>query len=188
MDNQVLVAYATKYGATEEIAENIGEILRRVGLRANLRVDVLAANRVSDLSPYGAVVLGSAVYMGRWRKEAANFLEANEAALAELPVWLFSSGPTGDGDPLELTDGWQFPKGLQEVASRIRPRDIAVFHGEVNVMRLNFFEKWVLKNVKSSVGDYRDWDAITSWATEIAAALQEGDTASGPESQPPSAD
>ena len=170
MENQVLVAYATKYGATEEIAENIGEVLRRAGLR----VDVLAANRVSDLSQYGAVVLGSAVYIGRWRKEAAKFLEANEEVLAERPVWLFSSGPTGDGDPVELTDGWQFPKGLQPVADRIQPRDITVFHGEVNVMRLNFLEKWVLKNVKSPVGDYRDWDAITSWATEIAAALHEG--------------
>jgi menaquinone-dependent protoporphyrinogen oxidase len=100
------VAYATKYGATAEIAEKIGQVLRQAGLRT----DVLPTDRVSDLSPYKAVVLGSAVYIGRWRKEAATFLKANEKALAERPVRLFSSGPTGEGEPVELTKGWRFPK------------------------------------------------------------------------------
>ena len=91
MNTQILVAYATKYGATAEIAEKIGQVLREAGLRT----DVLPVDRVSDLSPYQAVVLGSAVYIGKWRKEAVKFLQANEKALAEKLVWLFSSGPTG---------------------------------------------------------------------------------------------
>ena len=94
MDSQILVAYATKYGATEEIAEKIGQVLRQAGLSA----DVLPAEHVSNLSPYKAVVLGGAVYVGRWRKNAATFLKANEKVLAEKLVWLFSSGPTGEGD------------------------------------------------------------------------------------------
>ena len=101
MDVQVLVAYATKYGATAEIAEKIGQALRGAGLSA----DVLPADRVSDLTPYQAVVLGSAVYIGQWRKEAVKFLKANETVLAEKPVWLFSSGPSGEGDPVELGQG-----------------------------------------------------------------------------------
>jgi menaquinone-dependent protoporphyrinogen oxidase len=169
MDSQVLVAYATKYGGTAEIAERIGQVLREAGLRA----DVHPADRVSDLTPYKAVVLGSAVYMFRWRKEAARFLRANEKALAERPVWLFSSGPTGEGDPVELTEGWRFPKALQPIADRIRPRDIAVFHGATNMKKLNLIEKWVINNVKAPLGDFRDWEAITSWATAIADVLKE---------------
>jgi menaquinone-dependent protoporphyrinogen oxidase len=168
MDTRILVAYATKYGAAAEIAEKIGQVLRQAGLRA----DVLPANRVSDLTPYQAVVLGSAVYIGQWLKEAATFLKANEKALAERPVWLFSSGPTGQGDPVALTQGWRFPKSLQLIADRIHPRDIAIFHGAVNTEKLNFIEKWMLKNVKAPAGDFRDWDAITSWATAIADALK----------------
>jgi menaquinone-dependent protoporphyrinogen oxidase len=167
MEKQVLVAYATKYGATAEIAEKIGQVLRQAGLPT----DVLPVDRVSDLSPYEAVVLGSAVYIGKWRKEAAKFLKANETVLAEKPVWLFSSGPPGEGDPVELTQGWQFPGKLQPVADRIAPHDIAVFHGAVDVNRLNFIEKWMLKNVKAPLGDFRDWDAITAWAAAIASAL-----------------
>jgi menaquinone-dependent protoporphyrinogen oxidase len=175
MDNQVLVAYATKYGATAEIAEKIGQVLRQAGLRT----DVLPADRVSDLTPYKAVVLGSAVYIGRWRKEAVKFLQANETVLAEKLVWLFSSGPTGEGDPVELTQGWRFPGKLQPIADRIAPRDIAVFQGAVDVGELNFIEKWMLKNVKAPVGDFRDWEAITSWATDIAAVLREAGLAQG---------
>src|SRR3990172_9805842 len=169
MNSQVLVAYATKYGATAEIAEKIGQVLRQAGLQT----DVLPVDRVSNLSSYKAVILGSAVYIGGWRKEAAKFLKVNEKVLVEQLVWLFSSGPTGEGNPVELTEGWHFPKALQPIADRIQPRDIAVFHGVIHKQKLNFIEKWMLNNVKAPLGDFRDWDSITSWATAIADVLKE---------------
>ena len=166
MSNQILVTYATKHGATAEIAEKIGQVL----LQAGLHTDVLPTDRVSDLTPYNAVVLGSAVYIGQWRKKAATFLKTNESMLAEKLVWLFSSGPTSEGEPMELMNGWCFPKTLQPIADRIRPRDIAIFHGDVKLKELNSIEKWMIKNVKAPIGDFRDWDAITSWAETIADA------------------
>jgi menaquinone-dependent protoporphyrinogen oxidase len=169
MDKPILIAYATKHGATAEIAEKIGQVLRQAGLR----VDVLACDRVGDLAGYGAVVLGSAVYIGQWQKEAATFLAANEKALAERPVWLFSSGPTGTGDPSQLTKGWRFPEAQQPIADRIRPRDIAFFHGELDVKELNLAERLVIKGVKAPVGDFRDWGSITAWAAAIADALKQ---------------
>jgi menaquinone-dependent protoporphyrinogen oxidase len=68
--------------------------------------------------------------------------------------------------------GWRFPKGLQPVADRIKPRDNAIFHGNVDAKKMNFIEKWMINNVKSPVGDFRDWNAITKWATDIASALK----------------
>ena len=168
MDKKILVAYATKYSATAKIAEKIGLVLREAGLGT----DVLAVKSVKDLSPYKAIVLGSAVYIGKWRKDASAFLKANEAALAEKPVWLFSSGPTGKGTPDDLLKGWRFPKALQPVAERIRPRDMVIFHGDVNSEKLSGVEKWMVKNVKAPSGDFRDWGAITSWAESIADDLK----------------
>jgi menaquinone-dependent protoporphyrinogen oxidase len=168
MDKKILVAYATKYGATAEIAQKIGQVLTEAGLA----VDVLPAGQVRDVQPYGAVVLGSAVYVGAWRKEAARFLQLNEKLLSELPVWLFSSGPLEQGDPVELLQGWRLPKGLQPVADRIHPRDVAVFHGAIYEEKLNSLDKWMLKTVKSQVGDFRDWQLITAWATSISEALR----------------
>jgi menaquinone-dependent protoporphyrinogen oxidase len=167
MDTQILVAYATKHGATAEIAEKIGQVLRQAGLST----DVLPAQRVDDLSPYQAVILGSAIYMGQWRKEAATFLGTNEKALTGRPVWLFSSGPTGEGDPIQLLKGWRLPKAQQPIADRIRPRDIAVFGGALDPKKMNLFEKWIIKNVKASLGDFRDWNAIDTWAKAISDAL-----------------
>jgi menaquinone-dependent protoporphyrinogen oxidase len=170
MDKQILVAYATKHGATTEIAEKIGEVFRQAGLAT----DVLPVAHVSNLVPYEAVVLGSAVYIGQWRKEASKFLTANATALAGKRVWLFSSGPTGEGDPVELVQGWRFPAKLQAIADRIKPRDVAVFHGAVDVNKLNLIEKWMLKNVKAPVGDFRDWEAIAAWTTAIIEELKGG--------------
>jgi menaquinone-dependent protoporphyrinogen oxidase len=171
MDQNTLVAFASKYGATEEIAEKIGEVLRQEGLLT----DVISADRVGSLAPYEAVVLGSAVYVGRWRKEAVKFLKTYEKELAKRPVWLFSSGPSGAGDPLELLNGWRFPAVQESIANRIHPRDMAVFHGNVDFDKLNFIEKGVIENVKAPTGDFRDWEAITSWATSIANELKNTD-------------
>ena len=168
MENKVLVAYGTKYGATAEIAARIGDVLREAGLA----VDVQPASKVGSLEPYGAVVLGSAVYAGLWRKEAADFLTENEAALARLPVWFFSSGPTGEGDPVELLNGFRIPESLQPTADRIGPREIAVFHGTIDLNSLKLHERMMIKGVKAAVGDFRDWDAITAWGAKVAEALK----------------
>jgi menaquinone-dependent protoporphyrinogen oxidase len=168
MDARVLVAYGSKYGATAGIAEKIGEVLVREGVQA----DVMPAGQVGDLNPYRAVILGSAVYIGRWRKEAVRFLKANVKRLAELPVWLFSSGPTGEGDPVALTKGWRSPKGLQPLIDRIRPREVAVFHGSIDKDKMKGLEKWMIDKVGAKTEDSRDWEAIASWAGSVAALLK----------------
>ena len=168
----ILITYASKYGATQEIAEKIGEVIRQAGLQA----DILPIGSIQDLTPYEAVILGSAVYIGKWLKEAERFLQANEKILADRPLWLFSSGPTGEGDPVELVEGWHLPAALQPVANRIRPRDIAVFHGYINPGKINFIEKWAVKSlVRKPFGDFRDWDSIVTWATGIAETLKQAE-------------
>lgn len=168
MDTKVLVAYASKYGATKEIAEKIGKVLSDDGFD----VDVLNAGKVPDTAAYGAVILGSAVYIGMWRKEATKFVKANAEMLSGKPVWIFSSGPTGEGKAEELVKGWRYPGGLATFIESIKPRDIAVFHGKADPEKMNFLQKWMIKNVKSPTGDFRNWDVITGWAEKIASELK----------------
>jgi menaquinone-dependent protoporphyrinogen oxidase len=172
MKTRILVAHASKHGATAEIAEAITETLRESGLA----VDVLPVEQVEDLTLYRALVLGSAVYAGQWRQEVVEFLEARRGVLATMPVWLFSSGPTGEGDPLALVKGWKFPEAQKPLVDHIKPRDIAVFHGELDMHKLNFAEKLIVRGVKAPVGDFRDWEAITGWAKGIAETLRKEST------------
>ncbi len=168
MSDKVLVAYGSKHGMTGEIAERIGKVIRQAGFA----VDVSPARAAKSPAAYGAVVLGSAVYAGFWRREAARYLRAHEAELAQRPVWLFSSGPTGAGDIEKMLEGWKFPKGLQPIADRVKPRGVIVFRGAFDAAKAGFFERWIIKKVKAEFGDFRDWPAIESWARYIANALK----------------
>ena len=165
---KVLVAYGTKHGATAQIAEKIGTALSTAGLQ----VTVLPASEVGSVAAYDAVVLGSGVYAGMWRKPAVTLLKRYAEELAQKPVWLFSSGPTGDQDPLEATQGWRFPTGLQPTADAIQPRDIALMRGAIDEAKLGLLDKFMVKAAKAPFGDFRDWETIRAWAGEIAAALQ----------------
>lgn len=169
MDEKILVTYASKYGATKEIAEKIGEVLHQAGSQ----VDVLPVGSIQNLNPYQVVVFGSAIYVGNWPKEAVTFLRANEQGLADRSFWLFSSGPSGEGDPVELVEGKRVPEAMKPVVDRIQPRDVKIFHGNINLEKINFIEKWAVKNVvKKPFGDFRDWDSIISWTTTIANSVK----------------
>jgi menaquinone-dependent protoporphyrinogen oxidase len=169
MTARVLVTYASKHGATAEIAEKIKSTLLQHGLFA----DILPADEVTNPAPYQAVVLGSAVYVGQWRRSAVRFLREHRQALAEKQVWIFSSGPTGKGDPESLLNGWTVPTNVKPVVEELHPRDVAVFGGTLSDGKMNFFEKWITRKVKAPVGDFRNWDAIEEWAQGIASDLKD---------------
>jgi len=164
MDKKILVVYGSKRGSTAEIAEKIGEILKQKGLQ----VDVLDAGTVYDLTPYSKIILGSSVYIGLWHKKIVRFLKTNIESLEKIPVWIFICGPTGPGNPIDQMDGRLYPKSLYPVIERIHPRDITCFGGKLELKKLNPFEKWIINKVKAPEGDFRDWQAIASWADTIS--------------------
>ncbi len=167
MSQRVLVAYASKYGSTAEIAERIGQTLRRAGLE----VDVAEITPTLNPMPYTAVVVGSAVYTGVWLKPAVEFLQGYSEVLSKRPVWIFSSGPTGEGDPMTLLKGWRVPEGQRRLVERLQPRDVAVFHGNIDTEKLNLAEKMMITVIKAPTGDFRNWQAIEAWAGGVASAL-----------------
>jgi menaquinone-dependent protoporphyrinogen oxidase len=161
---RVLVAYASKHGATKAIAERIGESLHSAGVSITIQ-DVSA-----DPTPgeYDAVVIGSAVYMGNWRKVVMEYVERHEDALKQRPVWLFSSGPLGD----EVVDEAKWtPRGVPELQQRIGAREHKIFKGALQRERLGRLERMVVRLVRAPQGDYRDWDEIEAWALAVGEQL-----------------
>jgi menaquinone-dependent protoporphyrinogen oxidase len=160
----VLVSAASKHGATAEIAEAIGRVLAERGLA----VDVRPAANVTMVDGYDAVVLGSAVYVGRWLEAARKLVEAEAAILAARPVWLFSSGPVGD-PPKPAEE----PVDVAEFVRATGARDHQVFAGKIDKGRLGFGERAMVLALRAPVGDFRDWAAIETWAHGIADALRD---------------
>ena len=163
---KVLVAYASKRGSTAEIAAAVAKTLSEAGLE----VDCLTSDEVSDVSPYDAVVLGSAVYMKRWRGDAKHFLRKHSKQIAERPLWVFSSGPVGDPDQEENPDWLEPPKIVKKV-EKLGARDHVVFGGRLPAEPHGPMEKAMVTGVPVEFRDRRDWDQIRSWAEEIASKL-----------------
>jgi menaquinone-dependent protoporphyrinogen oxidase len=159
----VLIAYASKHGSTQGIAERISEKLRQMGKET----DVRSVDAVSDPASYEAFVIGSAIYYGSWMKEAAEWVHRNQVVLAARPTWMFSVGPLG----VDFMDDEQQPKEKAEFQESIKPRDHRVFFGSLDHHKLSFTERMMTKAVRAPEGDYRNWEAIDAWAESIARDL-----------------
>lgn len=159
---KVLVAVASKHGSTEEIARAVAEVLSERGLEATVR----SPEEVDDVGGFDAVVLGSAVYAGRWMKEARELVERATEDFAARPLWLFSSGPIGDPPKPE-----EDPVDVAEIMEATEARDHRVFAGRLERAKLGFAEKAVVMALRAPDGDFRDWDEIRGWAGVIAETL-----------------
>ena len=156
---KVLVCVASKYGATAEIARAVADVLAERGCE----VTVLPPQEVGAVEEFNAVVLGSAVYMGRWMKPARELAERLAAALGARPVWLFSSGPVGE--PPKPADN---PVDVSEILQATKARDHRIFTGKLAKKHLSFPDRAMASAIRAAEGDFRNWAEIRAWAASIA--------------------
>lgn len=162
---KVLVAAASKHGATEEIGARIGSVLQTRGHD----VEVRCPGQVRDLARYDVVVLGSAVYAGHWQKEAKELVQRESSLLRHRPVWLFSSGPVGDPPKPQ-----EEPVDVQEVVAATGAFEHHLFAGRIEKETLSLPERALVKALRVSEGDDRDWNEIERWAAAIADSISSG--------------
>jgi menaquinone-dependent protoporphyrinogen oxidase len=168
---KILVTYASNTGWTVGVAEAIGKTLAENGAK----VDVLPMRDVNDLSPYDAVVAGSAVNGGAWLPEAMQFVRAHQAELKRKPFASFLVCMT-----LTMKSGEQYlshvSSWLDPVRTLVRPVSEGLFAGGLDIRKIPSFSDRlkfrlsVLFGVWKE-GDHRDWDAIRKWAVELKPLL-----------------
>ena len=166
---KTLVTVASKHGATGEMGEAIADVLRDAGLAVQTR----PPDDVASLDDFDAVILGSAVYAGRWVDSARRFAQRHHAELLTRPVWLFSSGPIGE--PLAPTEE---SADAVRIATDLSARGHRTFAGRIDPEGLSWVERTITRMVKAPDGDFRDWEAVRAWAEEIAASLTRTEVAS----------
>jgi menaquinone-dependent protoporphyrinogen oxidase len=162
VNNRVLVTYATRAGSTAEVAAAIAETLRARGYVVDLK---LAKEKPSP-DGYSAVVIGSAIRMGNWLPEAADFVKQNQAALGKMPVALFSVHMLNTGDD-EASRAARLSY-LKTVRPLLNNAEEVFFAGKFDFSRLSFLDRTIAKMVKAVESDNRDWGKIRDW---VPAAL-----------------
>jgi menaquinone-dependent protoporphyrinogen oxidase len=158
----VLVTYGSKHGSTAEIAEAIADKLREYGLS----VDCAPVEDVTSLDRYQAVVLGSALYMGRWQGAPRRFLRRHAAELAARPFWAFSSGPVDGLDPMRPE-----PPRIAKALEQLGARSHVVFAGRLPTEPRGPLQRRIVKRTPRVYRDERDWGEIRTWAARVAAEL-----------------
>jgi menaquinone-dependent protoporphyrinogen oxidase len=169
MPSTTLIAYATKHDSTHQVAELVADVLRGDGLD----VDVQPAASVDDVEPYGAVVLGGALYAGRWHRDARHLLHTHRDALAQRPVFVFGMGPLDLEEKSVAGARKQLDHALAKTPE-VEPVAVAIFGGVIHQEDLHFPFNRMPET------DARDPEAIRAWAHDISSVLTAGRPAAVP--------
>lgn len=160
---RILVAYGSRSGGTQGLAERIGARLEHAGHQ----VDVRRGRHVRDVRPYEAVVIGGALYAFRWVCEARRAVTLNVDELRAKPVWLFSSGPLDDSASTEVIA----PVGqVARLMKEIGARGHATFGGRLAGDTTGFIASALVRDGRG--GDFRDWLQVDGWADSVAEELR----------------
>ncbi len=155
MTNNVLIAFATKNGATEDTAEKIAQTLRN---KYHLKVDLVDLQRDShpDLSEYNSIVVASGVRMGKWYKEALQFLKNNfEGKKIAIFVSAMYQGGTPENYPTAVE---RYLEAVVKEHLNVKPIAMEVFGG-----RMKFLGR--------VTADNRDLTKINEWAQNLGEKL-----------------
>jgi len=160
---RVLVAFGSTRGGTRGLAYMVADGLRDQGLT----VDARPANAVRKLSGYDAVVVGGALYAGRWHQAARQFVIRHRSYLLECPTYFFSSGPLDES----ASDGDIPPvKGVEALMRQVAARGHVTFGGRLDEGARGFLARAI---AKKHAGDWRDDAQVRRWTATIAAELRE---------------
>ena len=162
---KVLVAYASKHGSTAQIAAAIADALARHPLTVEFR----QVGDAHHIDGYDAVVVGSAIYFGRWLAAAHGLMEEQRHTLVTKRVWVFSCGRIPERPEIDI-DAAQV-RWLLEVSGA---REHKAFPGRVTAAALDWRERGAVRVLRAPYGDFRDWSEVSEWSESIARELLSG--------------
>lgn len=162
----ILLAYATRFGSTQEVAETIAASLRQAGFE----VDMQLMQEVKTLTNYDAVVMGAAIYNAKWHADAHQFVSLHQEALVQRPVAIFTLGPLSRSEAAKRNSRRQLDMELAKYPW-LKPVAVEIFAGKYDPSKpgLSFFERFL------PARDYRNWDAIRLWANALPTKLQQNE-------------
>lgn len=161
MTDKILVAYATRYGSTKEIAEYITEVMQKDGFDVDCRNIV----DLENIGKYDCIIAGSAIQMGKWLPEARDFMQVHKHEINKVPLFVFSCGITLKSPDDNITRKALF--ATDEILQYVNPKEIGLFAGKLNPETLCNSDRDLIILAKPDLGDFRDFDAVKKWILKI---------------------
>lgn len=168
-NSKILIAYASAYGTTAEVAKVIGETLSKSGAK----VEVKHVSEVANLVEYDSVIIGAPIQFDKWLSDAREFVKTTENILRKMPVaYFFTCMSLSLGDSKEAQ---QYTNDLTSLSDLVKPVSVQGFAGAADFKKISFFVgialRVILRTKGVKGGDYRDWKAIRAWAEDVGGKL-----------------
>lgn len=172
MAEKLLVAYATRYGSTEEVAHSITSTLSQLGIH----VDVSPMHDIHTIDDYDAIILGAPLYIGKLHNNAHHFLARFKEQLVRKPIAIFALGPISNDEEEMQGSRNQLDRNLGHY-DWLKPIAVEMFVGKYDPAKLNFFHKLLTVLPASPIHgltatDNRNWDAINKWTNDLVSLVE----------------
>jgi menaquinone-dependent protoporphyrinogen oxidase len=143
---KTLIAYTTRYGATNGTSEEIAKVLLEEGF--DVKVVNLKEEKIRDISEYDLIIVGSGMQMGKWTSESDDFLRRFNKELDRKKLALFvSSMKTVSEREGKIKDLENIRKAALEdkVAQyNLHPVALGLFGGVMDFNKMNFQENYAV--------------------------------------------
>lgn len=189
MDNHgimnIIIFYGTLEGQTAKIAERIAQVLRDRGLDITSR-SVEDIPDDFELTSFEAAVIGGSIHMGKYPSRLPKIVMQHRDWLNNIPSAFFTvcMGINSQQEKSRQKAAGYSDTFIKE--TNWRPTLTATFAGAVKYTQYNFVTRFIMKMISRREGgstdtsrdhEYTDWEAVTQFAEQFAARLNELQTA-----------
>ncbi len=185
---KALIAYATRYGATTGTSEEIAKVFREEGI--DVKVANVKEEKITDISEYDLIIIGSGMQMGKWTNEAESFLQRFHKGFANKKLALFVSTMKSvserEGKTEDVANMRKVALEDKVLKYNLQPVALGFFGGVLDFNKMNFLmrrtmgflkpqlEKDGFQEVQPGLYELRDWGEIRNWARELATRIIQG--------------
>lgn len=180
---KALVFFGTRWGGTVDIAQSIGEALKK----SEYNVDVIDARKKSPgIEGYDLIIIGSGIRADKWTRETMKFLEKNALLLRQKKTALFVSCQMADGNEEAREKAKETYLHKISESFGIKPIAYGLFGGFLDFKKSHGLLVDIIVRVNGrnlrkngldtrKTYDTRNWKKIEAWAIEVGEAASQKD-------------